>query len=509
MKNEKNAIILAAGLGLRTIPINLERPKALLEVHGEVLIERLISQLQEAGIRQITVVVGYLKEQLTYLGEKYGVNLVENLSFSTTNSFSSLNLVKDNICNSYILPSDIWLQENFFSNSEDSSWYLLSSMNILELSNSLEYWDQMLGIAYISEKDSLWFQECLTSFSLRADDQSFWEEAFYIEKKFTLPVRSDNKVVYEINTFEDLKQLDKTSEHLKSEVLDIISEILQVSSLEIEDIQPLKKGMTNRSFLFTCQNQQYIMRIPGEGTDQLINRKQEATVYEKIRDIGLCDPLIYINPRNGFKITQFLDNTRVCNPNNWSDISKCMLMLREFHNLELNVEHEFDLFGQIEFYESLKGNNTVSCFEDYLETKTLVYSLRDFVENNIERKVLTHIDAIPDNFLIDSRGEIRLIDWEYAGMQDPHVDIAMFAIYSQYDNTNLDRLIDSYFLEGCSKMCRLKIYSYVAICGLLWSNWCEYKHSLGIDFGDYAQSQYEYAKTYAAIVREKLGDLNE
>lgn len=510
MKDVRNAIILAAGLGLRTIPINFERPKALLKVHGEIIIERLIRQLQEAGIKQITLVVGYLKEQLTYLEEKYGVNLVENSSFATTNSFSSLNLVKDDICNSYILPSDIWLQDNIFLHPEDSSWYLLSFAKFPELNNSQEYWDRMLGIAYISEEDSFWFQERLTSFFLQADDQSFWEEAFYVEKKFTLPVRNDdNKIVYEINTFEDLKQLDNTSEHLKSEVLDTISKVLQVDSLDIGDIQALKKGMTNRSFLFTCQNQQYIMRIPGEGTEQLINRQYEAEVYSKIQNTDVGDPLIYIDPKNGFKITEFLDNTRVCDPNDWSDVSKCMSMLREFHNLELNVEHEFDLFEQIEFYESLRGSNTVSCFEDYLDTKTLVYSLREFVENNIERKVLAHIDAIPDNFLINSRGEIRLIDWEYAGMQDPHVDIAMFAIYSQYDNANLDRLIDYYFVEGCSRMYRLKIYSYVAICGLLWSNWCEYKHSLGIDFGDYAQSQYDYAKTYAVIVREKLGDLNE
>lgn len=64
--------------------------------------------------------------------------------------------------------------------------------------------------------------------------------------------------------------------------------------------------MTNRSFLFTCKNKKYIMRIPGEGTDQLIDRRQEAAVYNVIRPRHICDDIAYIDPNNGYKITEFL-----------------------------------------------------------------------------------------------------------------------------------------------------------------------------------------------------------
>ena len=107
--------------------------------------------------------------------------------------------------------------------------------------------------------------------------------------------------------------------------------------------------------------------------------------------------------------------------------------------------------------------------------------LKKYVQKNIEVKTLTHIDAVPDNFLFvekDGKEDIRLIDWEYAGMQDPHVDIAMF--------------------------CRIKIYCYIAIGGLLWSNWCEYKRTLGVEFGEYSLRQYRYAKEYYRIVQEEL-----
>ena len=89
-------------------------------------------------------------------------------------------------------------------------------------------------------------------------------------------------------------------------------------------------------------------------------------------------------------------------------------------------------------------------------------------------------------------------------MQDPHVDIAMFCIYSLYNKQQIDRTIDAYFSEGCDSFIKIKIYAYISICGLLWSNWCDYKRNLGIEFGEYSLRQYRYAKEYYRIVREEL-----
>ena len=89
-------------------------------------------------------------------------------------------------------------------------------------------------------------------------------------------------------------------------------------------------------------------------------------------------------------------------------------------------------------------------------------------------------------------------------MQDPHVDVAMFCIYSLYNKRQVDRLIAAYFTEGCSDETRIKIYCYIAACGLLWSNWCEYKRNLGVEFGEYSLRQYRYAKDYYRIVQEEL-----
>lgn len=291
-----------------------------------------------------------------------------------------------------------------------------------------------------------------------------------------------------------------------AEFLEIITSALSVSDKDIKDITILKKGMTNRSILFTCNGQAYIMRIPGEGTSKLISRNQEYNVYSVIKEQSICDEIIYINPENGYKISKFWNNARTCNPNDFGEVKKCMEKLRTFHNMELKVEHTFDIFQQIDFYQKLWDREN-SCYEDYGRTKAHVFQLKKYIDSQDKHWVLTHIDAVPDNFLFveTERGEdIRLIDWEYAGMQDACVDIAMFAIYAMYDEEQIEQLIDLYYVEGCEKETRLKIYCYIAASGLLWSNWCEYKRQLGVEFGEYSLCQYTYAKRYYEIFMEKV-----
>ena len=371
----------------------------------------------------------------------------------------------------------------------------------------------MIGISYLSENDSSYIQQRLSSLDNDARyDGCFWEEALYNHNRMVIPARiipGSNAV--EINTYEQLRELDEHSNHLQSDILQIAADALNGNQEDICNITVLKKGMTNRSFLFDYQGIKHIMRIPGEGTDQLINRRNEAAVYQTIQDKHICDDIEYINPENGYKLTRFLDNARVCDPLSTEDITKCMNKLRSFHDLKLKVNHRFDLFRQIDFYETLwKGKSSV--YRDYQKTKAEVFALKNYIDKYAAEEVLTHIDAVPDNFLFctDSSGneDIRLIDWEYAGMQDPHVDIAMFSIYAFYTREQIDQLIDIYFNGNCPDTTRIKIYCYVAIAGLLWSNWCEYKRNLGVDFGEYSLKQYRYAKEYSRLAKKECIDRN-
>ena len=518
----QNAIILAAGLGMRMIPINSLTPKALLEVRGETLIERIIHQLWEAGVKKITVVVGFMKERFDYLIDDFGVKLLVNPAYVEKNNLYSLSLAAEEISNTYIIPGDLWFAENPFSQYELYSWYMVtdrkgpgSQVRVnrkqeLVRVNEGEEGNRMVGLSYLLEEDAVELRARLRMMnSSPRYDGVFWEAALDRDNKMAIPARViPADLVKEINTFEQLRELDGNSGSIQSDALDVISNALHCRAEDIVDISILKKGMTNRSFLFRAKGKKYIMRIPGEGTDKLINRRQEAAVFQAICGAGLCDDPVYLNPANGYKITKYLEGVRVCDPEDPSDLRRCMTLLKHFHEMRLQVDHCFDIFGQIEFYERL-WNGQPSAYRDYEKTKQNVLSLRDYLDHQPIERCLTHIDAVPDNFLFytpDGAAEerLQLTDWEYAGMQDPHVDIAMFCIYSLYDKPKIDQLIDIYFEGNCDRAVRAKIYCYIAACGLLWSNWTEYKRNLGVEFGEYGMRQYRYAKDFYRYALEAM-----
>ena len=95
----KNAIILAAGKSDRFAPFTYEKPKGLFCVKGDVLIERQIEQLHEAGINEIYVVVGYMKEKFFYLEQKYGVKLLINNQFGKKGNLYSLYVARKHLGN--------------------------------------------------------------------------------------------------------------------------------------------------------------------------------------------------------------------------------------------------------------------------------------------------------------------------------------------------------------------------------------------------------------------------
>lgn len=522
-RSPRNAVILAAGLGLRMVPIQLTTPKALLEVNGERLIDRIISQLREAGVTDITVVVGFMKDSFEYLIDEYGVDLVYNGQYAAKNNIASLLRVIDRVSNTYIVPCDIWCDRSPFRPHELYSWYMVSDLvddasdvrvnrktELVRVSDKAGG-NEMLGIAYLAEEQASVVRERIRRFAADpAYDDRFWEDALYTNDRMIVTanvVHAGDAV--EINTYEQLRELDEGSGHLRSDALEAAAAALGCGTEDITDIEVAKKGMTNRSFFFTVRGKKYIMRIPGEGTDRLINRQNEAAVYKAIAGRGMCDDPVLLDPESGYKITRFIENARCCDPENENDLRRCMEKLRAFHDLKLTVDHAFDIFEQIDFYESL-WDGRPSVYKDHAATTENVKKLRPFIERHSGAWQLTHIDAVPDNFLFDPNDgaamDLHLIDWEYAGMQDKHVDIAMFAIYSLYDKPGVDRLIDLYFEAdgGCGDATRAKIYCYVAACGLLWSNWCEYKMHLGVEFGEYSLREYRYAKDYFRYASELI-----
>lgn len=265
-------------------------------------------------------------------------------------------------------------------------------------------------------------------------------------------------------------------------------------------------SMTNSTRLIELDKKKYILRVPGKGTDKLINRHQEYAVYQAVKDYRISDEVLYFDESSGLKIARFIPDCHNCNPRNSEDVKVAMKAIKHLHDLDLHVDFEFDLKERIDFYESLMKT---SKYEEYATVKHLIFNLLDKANEYTSQRCLCHIDPNQDNILINNvDNEVKaLVDWEYAAMQDPLLDVAMFAIYAGYNKKEIDKLLKTYidgeYEENDTTI--FKYYVYIAAAGLLWSNWCEYKNQLGQFFGGtYEQSQYDYARTYSKLAKEMI-----
>lgn len=510
----KRAVLLASQYGVRTGTTPTQTPKALLKIQGEPLIERLIKQLHEVGITEIYVVVGFAKEQFEYLIDKYGVELLVNTEYSKRQTLYSLSLASERLKNSYIVPCDVWCLQNPFRSTECYSWYMVTDKitndsfvrinrkQELALIKQYDGGNYMAGIAYITKDVADFLSKRLAKM---ASDRRYyfalWEDALIDSGKFIIESRLiKNEGIRRVDSLEDMLELDSQMAVPVSSV----AQILGVNESEIKNISVLKKGAVNCSYTFYCGDDKYVVRVPSYGIEKAAIQLHESAAYNALRQGGFSEETVYINDDTGLKISRYIDGVRGCDPFDEDDVCVCLKKLRQVHEARLRVPHRFDLFENIDYFESLWGGDS-SLYTDYEQTKQNVFSLRKYISLHKSEECLTHIDPVPENFLIPLvGGDVHLIDWEYAAMQDPHVDIAMFCLYSLYNREQLDRAIDIYFGGEAPYETRIKIYCYMAVGGLLWSNWCESLHKRGTEFGIYALKQYRYAKEYYRIVKDEL-----
>lgn len=253
-----NAIILAAGKSNRFAPLSHEMPKALIEVRGEVLIERQIKQLKDAGIDDIIIVTGYMSEQFDYLADKLGVTLVKNNEYKIRNNNSSINAVKDYLGNSYVCSSDNYLSINPFETIVEDSYYstlfsygptnewcvtedasgYIDSVNI----GGENSW-YMLGHTFWNEDFTKRFLEILADIYDEPETAGMLWEKIYMRNLDTLKMKlrkyGDGDIL-EFDTLDELRLFDKTYiGDTRSEILKKIATQLGCDESEIVNIKPL------------------------------------------------------------------------------------------------------------------------------------------------------------------------------------------------------------------------------------------------------------------------------
>ena len=511
----RNAIILAAGLSSRFAPISYEKPKGVLKVRGEVLIERQIRQLREAGIDDITVVVGYKKEYFFYLQEKYGVDLVNNDEYASRNNNGSIWRVRDRLANTFVCSSDDYFTENPFepyvykayyaaqyAEGPTKEWCMTTGANDRITGVTIGGSDSwyMLGHAYFDEAFSKAFVSILESEYDRPETtDKLWED-LYIEhiKELDMTMRPyPEGVINEFDSLDELRAFDPHFlENVDSEVFDNICGTLGCSKSEIHDVYPLKQGLTNLSCHFSTNDGEYAYRHPGVGTELLVNRRGEVAALKKAKELGLDDTFIYEEPARGWKISKFVRDARQPDPHDAGQMARMMQMCRRLHESGATVETEFDFYAEAKRYESLLLKKGPIEIPGYWDLAKRIDELEAHVVADAAPKCLCHNDFFFMNFLIDQSDKYYLIDWEYAGMSDYANDFGTCCVTCELTEDEVDAALDSYFGRKATEGEAAHNYAHIALAGWCWYLWSLLKEAEGDFVGEWLYIYYNYGVKY-------------
>lgn len=261
-----NAVIMAAGTASRFVPLSEEVPKGLLEIRGEILVERQIRQLLEAGIPDITIVLGYKAEMFQYLSEKYGVQLVINDNYNIYNNASSMIRVVDRLDDTFICCSDHYFANNVFLEKAEDSYYaaLYATGQTDEYCLSLDEngwitdvrvggrdaW-YMAGHAFFNHQFSMVFRDVFVEEYRNLDTRlGYWEDVY---KKHVpiLPMKArkyGDDVIFEFDSLDELRRFDPG--YVTDTRSSIIKEVCKMLLCREEELSQFKRISSDEGIVF-------------------------------------------------------------------------------------------------------------------------------------------------------------------------------------------------------------------------------------------------------------------
>lgn len=272
-----NAIIMAAGTSSRFAPLSFERHKGLTVVRGEVLIERQIRQLLEAGVPQVYVVTGYKADQFDYLRQKFGIGLLHNPDYLTRNNNASIWVARDVLRNSYLCSADNYFSENPFTAEVEGAYYsaqyAVGPTNEWCLTEDSEgFIDSvtvggsdawyMLGHVFWDEAFTKTFLAILErEYDLPQTAGKLWE-SIYMEHLDDLKMRIKRYpqgLISEFDTLDELRVFDPSYVFdTRSQILRNVASQLGVFERDIVNVVPLKRNTTAaEGFSFDCGNRHF------------------------------------------------------------------------------------------------------------------------------------------------------------------------------------------------------------------------------------------------------------
>ena len=477
----KNAVILAAGGADINAKSVYNMPKGLFVKNGETLIERQIRQLKEAGIDDITVVVGYKQELYFFLVDKWGVNLEINTDLNKNNIYS-LYMVKGYLGSTYILNCDNYFEENPFSAYEFNSFHATvvkedahnelvvkknQSGRILDVYSCAKSGECIYGHAYVDRELSRrlvkFMDDEIDDFRISA---LFWEEFIARHSDdLEMYVREyPADFLFEFDSIQEIQNIDGLFlSNVSGWINEKICSVLNCTEDEITDINVLQKGLSNILFTFVVRGERYIFRYPGDSTQFFIYRKNECVANKLAAKAHADDTYIYIDDQ-GAKISKFRENCIDLHGKYYYDVE---LMKRVAQKIKALHDVGYDMPDWEEYN-----------YDPVWQTERL-FKEASKMKGDLFKHTMCHNDINIDNVLLTDT-TLDIIDYEFAGYNDPGYDFGRVIAGFEYeaDEPKILDILEAYFGRPATEMEHRHWMAYTTIHNWYYVGWALYKESI-------------------------------
>lgn len=258
-------------------------------------------------------------------------------------------------------------------------------------------------------------------------------------------------------------------------------------------------GLTNHTYAVTLHSgERYVVRLPGEGTEEMIVRKDEQVSTELACSVGIDAELLYFGP-DGSKVSRYIDGAVTMSAATMKEpahIWQAAAVFKTLHTCGKDTGVPFEVFDMAGNYETIIRKNHVPMYEDYAAVKTQVMQIKAEIDAAVNAaKVPCHNDPLCENWVTGADGKMYLIDWEYAGMNDGMWDLADVSIEAGYDKECDRMLLCEYLGREPDKGDWRHFYASKIYVDYLWTLWAKTRVPFdGQPMEDWAAERYARLK---------------
>ena len=240
--------------------------------------------------------------------------------------------------------------------------------------------------------------------------------------------------------------------------------IRSIFNADADDRKPLPKGLTNKNTLIHIEGAWYVLREPYPDAAKIVDVNHEAKALEMIASLQLDVPCLYFDPKTGIKITKYIDELTTFNECEDEDkIERVAILMRRLHALNKTSGFNFDPIARFKQY--------TSHVKEPIYNVSFALGVLDELLNLPQHLTLCHNDWVPGNIGFSDKRDY-LIDYEYAGDNDPLFDVMSFLTENNIeDECDRKRFYLEYFGKVPDKHTLHALSIYEKFHNLLWCTW--------------------------------------